>query len=160
MTESNTSTLFLLALNLAVFIAGITVIYTIKRLTSRIRSGSLRVGGFCVLALNATLLAIALTKISQLKNTPATTGVEGFLSSAAMGESIGRVIAPGLILLSIIWIYISIRAKFTRNSDSSELHRDNQKRLIDIGNRIATAIFWIVGGGFLVISALALIFGQ
>ncbi len=88
----------------------------------------------------------------------ATDGVQQFNNSVSVGAILGTVIFPGLVMLCVTWLYIRLKAgRIVQRVESAD--DMDASRVVSVGNKVATAIFWVFGGSFLLLALGALVFG-
>ncbi|MCX4187615.1 hypothetical protein [Methylophaga sp. OBS4] len=158
-SSSEASSILLYSLNIGFFLFGILAEVVVRRLSKREKVHPIRWGIASIVALNVLLLGLVISHFSNIPAQVATDGVQQFNNSVSMGAMLGTVISPGLIMLCLIWIYIRVRAGqiVLRVESADDI---DASRVVSIGNKVATVIFWIVGGGFLLLILGALVFGS
>ena len=153
------SSILLYILNIGVFLIGTLMGATVRRFSASGDVSPLRWGTSCLVILNVALLGLVISHLSNMPSQVTTDGVQQFNNGVSLGAMVGTVIFPGLVILCMIWLYIRIKAgRIVQQVESA--NDIGASRIISTGNKVATVIFWIFGGGFLLFLLGALIFGR
>lgn len=140
---------FLLVVNLVAYIFGVSLRALLHRLFSYSGIGSAACGVAAVLLLNVCILFLTLGSLDG-PFLSGKSGVDRFFESVGKGQLIGQFIAPGLIFLGGIWVYTVVRYRRAVSNDNEGAAESGSASIIAFGNKSATVIFWIIGGGFIV----------
>ena len=153
------SSILLYGLNIIAMFLGILAGVIVRNFSKAKKVRPIRWGVTSILVLNVALLAGVIRHYSKLSSQAATDGVQHFNDSVAMGSVIGTVIFPSLIILCLTWILIRIKAgRIVQRVESAD--DMDASSVVSIGNKVATVIFWIFGGGFLLLALWALVLGR
>lgn len=143
--------IFLLFLNGAFYIAGYFLAKGINFFAKRELVKSRILGTICVLALSGFLLTHALTGISRMSATVASSGSDTFLRSAAMGGLFWLAVIPGLLVLLVAGL-IEKSKNASKISKDKQIPSDNSKPKKRLSEKIATGIFWTFSGIILLLA--------
>lgn len=156
---SEASSVFLYGLNISVLLFGILVGAMVRRFSTSKKVRPIRWGVAFLVTLNVVLLGLILRHLTNMPSQAVTDGVQQFQDSVSVGSMIGTVIFPGLVMLCVIWLYIRVRAgRIVQRVESAD--DKDASRVVSLGNKVATVIFWVVGGSFLLLALGVLVFGR
>lgn len=153
------SSVFLYGLNVSVLLFGILVGVVVRHFSTSKKVRPIRWGIASLVALNVVLLGLVIHHLSNMRPQVATDGVQQFNNGVSVGAMLGTVIFPGLVILCVIWLYIRAKAgRIVQRVESAD--NIEASHIVSVGNKVATVIFWVFGGSFLLLALGALIFGR
>lgn len=154
-----TSSVLLYGLNISVLLFGILAGVMVRRFCKNMKVRPVRWGVASLVTLNIVFFGLAIHKISNTPPQTSTDGVQQFNNGVSVGEMLGNVLFPGLFILCIIWLYVRVKAgRIVQRTESA--NDMEASRVVSVGNKVATAIFWIFGGSLLLLALGALVFGR
>lgn len=147
---------YVLVVNLIAYIVGVSLRVLLRRLFSYPGISLTASGVVAVLLFNACILFWIFGSLDGAFLS-GKSGVDGFIESVEMGRLVGQFVGPGLLFLSVIWIYTIFRYRSGVNSDKKGAAESGDTSIIEVGNKFATVIFWIIGGGFLLFAIVGFV---
>lgn len=150
----------LLLINIAAYFVGKLVGKAANFLARRELMRPRSSGIASLLALNAAVVAIAGGSLLRaLGQTEPTGAAHDFHRVWMLGEAIGRLLAPGLLVLAAV----AIAARLRRKGSAAQPGDDDgagRRAVRSPGDRLATSLFWTVAIAVLVLLAAAFLAGK
>lgn len=156
-TTQQYTAVILLFLNIAAYFAGNIVAKGFNFILKREAVSRRMFGTGGVVILSCLLLINSLGALRS--HEAALEKLTAFERGSVEGQVIGRAIVPGILVLAGVAISARFRARRSKSATHQTITEVN-KPVKNIGDKVATIIFWLIGGALLLLLVVALISGS